>query len=507
MHAGKRSFLLFNILLFIWLLLPVSAAEEVSPSITITGTGFANPAALTDGDRLTYTKVSGGGTVTVSADAGIDSLYIVFDRVPAEWTMTDGAAAIPCGQNGFLHEFVDVEALLGGRPTSLTLHFPAGTSIDEIYAFATDDIPDWVQIWQPPCEAADILLLSSHSDDEQLFFAGILPLYAGEKGLDVQVVYLVHHFDTHNRPHEQLNGLWEVGVRHYPVISGFPDLYSESLDGAIAIYKSYGHSYEDFCRYITTNIRRFRPQVLITHDPAGEYSHGTHILCTAAVQECLDYAADPAVYPDTADTYGTWDVPKTYLHLYKENPIVMDFDTPLSAFGGKTAFQVSQDGFAHHKSQHWTWFYKWIYGTKNKPITKASQINYLSPCRYGLYRTTVGADVVGGDFFENLTSYAEQKAAEEAAKQQETTAADTELSPDTADTETEAATDAAITADLPDTSFADTSSPATEEPPEPTDPARPSSVVFIPAAIAVAAALVAMILLPMYMHPSKKNKR
>ena len=45
-----------------------------------------------------------------------------------------------------------------------------------------------------------------------------------ERGLKVQVVYMTNHNDTQSRPHELLNGLWVVGIRHYPVISDFPDL-------------------------------------------------------------------------------------------------------------------------------------------------------------------------------------------------------------------------------------------------------------------------------------------
>ena len=69
------------------------------------------------------------------------------------------------------------------------------------------ELPDWVQTWEPPCTEADLLLISSHSDDEQLFFAGILPYYAVERQMEVQVAYVVQHFEVygtqeHRRPHE-----------------------------------------------------------------------------------------------------------------------------------------------------------------------------------------------------------------------------------------------------------------------------------------------------------------
>ena len=68
---------------------------------------------------------------------------------------------------------------------------------------------------------------------------------------------------------------------------------------------------------------------------------------------------------------------KLYLHLYEENPVTLDLDTPLDSLGGRTPFQVTQEGFACHKSQHWTWFYKWLYGAKDRPITRAADIRSM----------------------------------------------------------------------------------------------------------------------------------
>ncbi len=393
--------------------LTANAAEASYLGAELSAVGIDNTYNLTDADYNSYTTTWNEASVTVSRSDGIHSLYIVFDRIPQTWVLTDPASgqSMTCGTNAFLHEFVDVPALFGTAPQTLTLTFPANTVIADIYAFSDGELPNWVQQWQPPCEEADLLLFSSHSDDEQLFFAGVLPLYAGEKGYNVQVAYIVQHFQVwnelnHQRPHEQLNGLWAVGVTNYPVMSDFPDLYSESLEGAISAFKSAGVTEEDFASYMTECIRRFKPLVVVTHDINGEYGHGTHIYCTNTLRNVLTYADDPTAYPSSAEQYGTWLPEKVYLHLYAENPIVLDLDTPLAAFDGKTAFEMTQHGFSFHKSQHWTWFYRWIYGTTDAPITKAAQINGYSPCLYGLYHTTVGADTVGGDFFENIVPYA-----------------------------------------------------------------------------------------------------
>lgn len=373
---------------------------------------------LTDADTGSFSKATGGGCVTVSREDGIGFLYIKFDRVPQPWTMTDNATGreYACGQNGFLHEYVPVE----GLPNALTLHFDTGTVIADIYVFSEGQVPDWVQTWENPCEKADLLLISSHSDDEQLFFAGVLPYYAGELGYEVQVAYVVQHFEVgksqnHVRPHEQLDGLWTVGVRHYPVMGEFPDLYAESKDRqeaflqAQAVFENYGYTYDDFVTYMVELLRRFKPLVVVSHDLNGEYGHGTHVLASAAITEALEAAADSKAFPESVQIYGVHAVEKLYLHLYNQNKIVMNWDEPLENFGGKTAFEVTREGFDCHKSQHWTWFYKWIYGKEGRVVNKASDIKSYSPCKYGLYYTSVGPDEEGGDFFEHVMTYAERE--------------------------------------------------------------------------------------------------
>lgn len=398
------------------------AAEADYQSTQFTVEGFETPERISDGNRTTYSRAEMTATVTVTSADGIEALYIEFDRLPNVWTLqnADTGESVICGQNSFLHEYVSVTGLFGSPAEKLILEFQTDTVVADVYGFGEGILPDWVQMWQPPLEEADLLLLSSHSDDEQLFFLGVLPYYAGEQGLKVQVAYVVQHFEAnhvqnHVRPHEQLDGLWTVGVRNYPVMSEFPDLYAESKDRdtaflqAVATYENAGYTYDDFVAYITKCFRRFKPLVVVSHDLNGEYGHGTHVVCAKAITQAIELAADESAFPDSAAEYGTWQPEKVYLHLYQENQIVMDYDIPLAYFEGKTAFQVSREGFACHKSQHWTWFYKWIYGTSENPITKASQIKNYSPCRYGLYASNVGADVTGGDFFENVVTYEERE--------------------------------------------------------------------------------------------------
>ena len=66
---------------------------------------------------------------------------------------------------------------------------------------------------------------------------------------------------------------------------------------------------------VTEWIRRFQPDVLLTHDLQGEYGHGAHRACADAVMHCVEYAADAKKYPRSVQRYGTWDTPKCYIHL------------------------------------------------------------------------------------------------------------------------------------------------------------------------------------------------
>jgi len=368
---------------------------------------------LTDGKEGSYAKIS---SVTLSCETEIESLYVIYYETPTDFTLSDGETTLTVKQE-YLRSFIDVKQLFGNGKKRLVLSFSSETKLLEIYGFA-GETPDWVQKWASPTEKADLCLMTTHADDEQLFFAGILPYYAGEKGYEVQVIYFTDHKKTPLRRHELLNGLWTVGVRRYPVISPFPDLYSMNEATAESQMKSNGYDRNALIGFQVEMLRRFRPLVVVGHDPNGEYGHGQHRLNSSTLRQAVQIAGDEAQYPESAKEYGAWDVPKTYLHSYGENSIVMNWDVPLTAFGGKTAFQVSQDGFECHTSQHYAWFYQWLNGT-NGEITAASQIDTYSPCAYGLFRSTVGPDEAKNDFFEHVKTWEQQRLEEEEKKRQE----------------------------------------------------------------------------------------
>ncbi len=413
MAAGIRRMLcLLLCLCTLGFLAPFAGAEETGTALDITKEasidgqhGFDQRSRLFDHVLTVPTKYPDHAWLTVSYPGGIGSVYLIFHYEYGTYTVTDNdtGRTAELGGNDFLHDFVDLAALFGSAPASITLSFDNGPLfLNELYLFGSGQAPDFVQRWEPPAEGkTDLLLFSAHGDDEQLFFAGILPHYAGELGYRVQVVYLTNHRNNMpERCHEMLNGLYACGVTTYPVFGTFKDCRTESLKGAYNHMERNGVSAEALLGFVVEQLRRFQPMVAVTHDVNGEYGHGQHRLLADLLMKACQISRDPLEYPELAAQYGVWDVPKTYLHLYPENEIVLDLDVPLSRFDGMTAFEVSRDlGFACHKTQldDFRWYYS--QGKRAKDIKK------YSPCYYGLYRSTLGPDVQKNDFFENINAH------------------------------------------------------------------------------------------------------
>lgn len=407
---------------------PVSAAEDISAAEIVTASeGFSKVSELFDGKVLQGSATVGNASLTLESEGGIGSLYFIFGETYGNYTITDNVSgeSRTAGEYGFYHEFIDLEALFGAAPASVTISFENGpVTIYELYVYTPGEVPDTVQKWKVPADGqTDLVLFSTHGDDEQLFFAGVLPYYAGELGYQVQVVYLTRHPEEPHRVHEMLNGLWAVGVTAYPVFGDFPDFFTKmTLAIAYDRFAARGVSEEDLMEYVVENIRRFKPLVAVGHDLNGEYGHGMHMVYADILTKAVEISNDPTQYPESAEKYGVWDVPKTYLHLYEENEIVMNWDQPLESFDGMTAFEVTKLlGYPCHESQYrdFAWYLSY-YDT-------AAECPKYNPCYYGLYRSTVGMDAEKTDFFENLTTYAEQaRIAEEQRLEAERIAAEEE---------------------------------------------------------------------------------
>ncbi len=388
------------LLLLFLLLLPLSLARaenEASPTpepdpllndrCTLDWQGFCNfPTRLTDNRYTSGADLKPGskGGIYWTSDVPVGIVYWEWILPPDEcrYTFYDAdnrplstSVRYREGERGYL------TVPEGARGVTLEVirgYGKGGCRLTEWHVYDAARVPADVHLWEMAPEKCDIMLVACHSDDELVMMGGIIPTYAAERGLRVQVVYCyVPEPDRHG---EALNGLWYSGMRTLPVF------FITEEENRLRLEEK-----------ITREIRRFKPEVVITHDVMGEYvqyyfenpQNVSHGLVSRNCREAVEAASNPKKFPKSAEEYGLWQVKKLYLHLYDQNQVVMDFDKPLAFFGGKTAFEIAQEAYAFHKSQRSYWL----------DVLRSNEYD----CRkYGLYFTTVGEDVEKNDFLEHI---------------------------------------------------------------------------------------------------------
>ena len=374
----------------------VGAAEETAQSVAQDITSLCafkvsegSKKKLTDGsEKSTWSYDHIGAYAGLKLPEGITP-----GRLLVEW-MFDPTGVV-------IDEYDDAQQLIRTRDQSCT--FPgivadyqllpetryvalrmtvAGQEIGEIHVYSAGTPAKDVQIWDAPCEKAALMVVSAHQDDELIFFGGTIPYYAIQRQYPTQVVYMANC--TRHRRTEALNGLWVMGVRNFPDFINLQDGHSKTLEEGAQ--KWGGANY--VLGLLVERIRKYRPEVIVTHDLNGEYGHDQHKLTAYAVRKAVELASDPAQYPESAARYGAWQVKKLYLHLYPYNQIMMDWNAPLDAFGGHTALEAAQYGYAQHVSQQ-KYYQVLNHGTYDNAL-------------FGLAFTTVGEDVAKNDFFEHI---------------------------------------------------------------------------------------------------------
>ncbi len=339
--------------------------------------------AFTDGDYKTYVKLSGGkGILADGKGAALGSVLLQFyDRPTAVevWAETAEGWTLAGTRGAHLSDWV---ALPEGTTALRVVNTDrARLFLAELTVFAPgerpDKSPEWVDL-----DKADLMAAVCHPDDELLWFGGLLPTYAGERGLRVQVVYAVP--STPERRLELLDGLWHCGVKAYPSFLGLADNYTKTARQA---WDKWGKNRME--KLYVEQLRRYKPEVLVTHDFKGEYGHGGHQAVAGSATKAVKAAADRRKYAALRKRYGVWQVKKCYVHLYDQNTVVLDWHVPLDAFGGKDGLTVAEEALALHRSQ-------------TSRGWKMEDGGECDNSRFGLWFTAVGKDEAGDDLFEHI---------------------------------------------------------------------------------------------------------
>ena len=398
-----------KILLIIFLMLiPIKVYADDASDISKESTFSINDVIykkFTDDSVKTVNKIPAGNNLVIyNPNGNIKQLYIIYEISSKKGTLTTSNNEIKdLGSNDFLHEYINLDK----AAESVTLNYNEDTQISEIRVFTEGNTPKDVQKWTRE-SYADLMIFSTHADDEQLFFAGVMPTYIN-RGKKVHVVYLARHdvgsYYAPSRLHEQLDGLWALGVTDYPTFGLIPDAYSENIDAARSQMNAAGFTDDDVIKFDVDQLRKYKPKVVLGHDENGEYGHGQHRLNCYTLKQAIEKSGDTNYTDSSLEVYS---VPKFYIHLYDmDNKTVLNYDEPLEKYDGKTAYEISKEGYSKHLSQQYTWFTDWLRG-KNSSYTSATQITKYNPAYWGLYKTDVGPDVNKNDLFENIVEEKEE---------------------------------------------------------------------------------------------------
>jgi len=381
----KRILLLLTLLLLLPCTALAEAAEDITNECVINNREYNRhaPDDLRDGDYITFYS---GAAVTIQAPEGK-----LIGAIEIKWRTIDMPGVILKTQvNGKWVEILRdgpkyaAQYIVLPEPLQQVRITPQQGKLEvcEITVLTQGEAPEYVQIWRDAPEKVDLMLFSTHPDDEVLWFGGLLPLYAGEQRKDVLVINAV--YAHYYRRQELLAALWTCGVDVYPVMLGYPN-QQDSVAEVIAEWEVKRREPKD---KMVALIRQYEPDVVVLHDVDGEYGHTAHMAFCWLGQQGVERAADPAEHPASAEQWGAWDVPKTYIHLYAQEQLRMDWHQPLSAFEGKTGLEIAAEAFACHVTQQERW----------RVMDGGEWDNAL----FGLWRTTVGPDVMKNDLFENI---------------------------------------------------------------------------------------------------------
>ena len=333
--------------------------------------------------------------VTAPKDQLIGGIYACFGNLPETWEVQvskDGKKWETAVQGpAYLHAWVPLPEPSRYVRLRVTTGKQYELYLNEFFVLGVGDKPDWVQDWQPTCEKAELMFVSTHPDDELIFFGGAIPTYATERQRDVVVAYYTRSNPT--RSSELLNGLWYMGVRNYPVIGDAGDKMCKTME------LSYAHAGKGNEKTGRKNVnewfvelyRKYKPEVVVTHDIDGEYGHSMHKMISDAAYNAIAIAMDEDQYTDTTVAYGTWEVKKLYRHLWKEGQIKFDWNVPLNSMGGATGLELADSAFElFHKTQE----------TSGQSVLTTG-LEYDNGL-FGLVHSTVGEDVNKNDFLENI---------------------------------------------------------------------------------------------------------
>lgn len=384
----RRVFWMICLFLFLYIPCSVSAEEPVETAFAADVSKdcryeMKHAEKLTDEWLQSRHVCEPGGEIKIGwgEDVPVRSAYLQFsfEAAPFSVSLYDAEGGLVTAYEGtqFLNNLLPVPA----EARRLVIRAEEEEMlVSTLKMYTEGDVPGF-HPWDTSVSKTDLMIIATHPDDEVLFLGAVIPLYEGNGNRNSVEVFTCSTKRT--RHEEALNAAWCLGSRQEPVFLDYEDIAAQKKNIKAQPLDALTVS-------LVRQIRKYRPEVVVSQDVNGEYGHWRHKRTVEAVKLAVENAQDSAFDPASAEEYGAWQVKKLYLHLFPEDRITLDVLSPLEKMGGRTAFEVAQEAFQCHVSQ---------LGGRHS-VTNAG-VYALS--EFGLAYSAVGADTPGvNDMFEHI---------------------------------------------------------------------------------------------------------
>ena len=368
----KKAFALLVCALALMMMPAAAYAESSEPTETPAGTVslvFTLPESvasfayrLTDAYVVSRVPFRMRDTLVIAPQQAAQLLVLNWYDVPASYTVSQLDAA---GQS--LSEETITDGQLGRQisldATCATINvlFNENGSLGGVVAYA--DAAAAPRALTPAPTTCDLLIITAEPGMEFCQLGAVLPTYTKEKGISTAMLY-VSDYGKRARAYEALAGLSEAGYTESPIFGGYQSDNYDSYDVTQGQFDR-----RAFVEYLKAEIQALNPKVIVTHGVADV--SGAHRL----VAECVQIAVKDCP-----------NVQKLYCFGQTEgaSATVLDMNTPLNFYAGKTAAEVAQLAYDQHVSRK-------VFGLSIDPTSA-----------YTLAFTAVGEDEAKNDLFEHI---------------------------------------------------------------------------------------------------------
>ena len=339
-------------------------------------------APMLDGDeRTAWIQEKAGAQIEIQLPSGAPAggLYLSWLEVPTALDIIEydsGGRELARGNRESIYKYYFNYYQFEAETVQVVIRLAnIGAPLAELRVFGPGELPQNVMNWHP-LEKADLMLVAVHPGDELRYFGGALPYYALARGKTVQPVYMS---GSGEQCRAALAILWELGICHYPAFMGLADGNPSTMADMEALWGK-----TQALSAMVTNIRKYKPDVIVSHDPQGEEGAIAHQLAAITVREAVLQAPVARKFGGSSSEFGTWQVKKLYLSQLETAQVTLNWNLSAQALGGRTPDEVARQLYA-----------------KYQPPAHAGSYQGDNS-RFGLAMTALSADMERNDFFENV---------------------------------------------------------------------------------------------------------